>query len=113
MKLGGQYRTRLLHPQQPYCCGHLMSSSSTVVFESLHVAIWAAEADTQRLEILLESRKHPVAGSETSNQENRLYDDVIISLRQKNHNAHIDRSRSLTSLLLKGLDDGRDGWFKK
>ena len=37
------------------------------------MAIRATEADAKRLEILLESLKQPVTGSETADQENKLY----------------------------------------
>jgi hypothetical protein len=42
------------------------------------MAIWATEADAERLKILLESRKQPVVGSETTNQENGLHHVVTL-----------------------------------
>jgi hypothetical protein len=50
----------------------------TFILESLHMAIRATEADAKRLEILLESFKQPVAGSETADQENKLH---VVTLR--------------------------------
>ena len=49
------------------------------MFESLRMAIRATEADSKRLEILLESRKQPVTGSETTDQEYELHIIVIFA----------------------------------
>jgi hypothetical protein len=48
------------------------------------MAIRATEADVKRLEILLESLKQPVAGSETADQENKLYHVVTLRLYVRN-----------------------------
>jgi len=42
------------------------------------MTIWATEADAERLEVLLKSRKQPVASSETTDQEYKLHNIVTI-----------------------------------
>jgi hypothetical protein len=46
------------------------------MLENLHMALWATESDPERLKIFLEFRKQPVAGSETTDQENTLHNVV-------------------------------------
>jgi hypothetical protein len=48
------------------------------------MAIRATEADAKRLEILLESLKQPVVGSETADQENKLYHVVTLRFYVRN-----------------------------
>jgi hypothetical protein len=48
------------------------------------MAIRATEADAERLEILLESLKQPVVGSETADQENKLYHVVTLRFYVRN-----------------------------
>jgi hypothetical protein len=45
---------------------------------SLPTTIRTIEVDAERLKILLESRKQPVVGSETTNQENGLHHIVTL-----------------------------------
>jgi hypothetical protein len=54
------------------------------MLENLHMALWATEADLERLKILLEFRKQPVTGSETTDQENTLHNVVHRLLMLKN-----------------------------
>ena len=77
--------------------------------------VWATEDDTERVEVFMEFRKQPVAGSETANQENKLqkfYHHMTISIVDK-YNAHSDRSGSDASLLFKSLCDGIYRWLKQ
>ena len=62
----GQYRMKPPHPQQPCCYGHRWVKLK-LILKSLHMTVWATEADAERLKILLEFCKQPVAGSETAN----------------------------------------------